>query len=276
MLYNCVEVKVMNRWTKLSAEFAQQRNYLDELYKVYPITPNIRRKIPENKENNIKIAFENGNNLELVKNLLDLELFPIKDSYVAYLKRDRTAISRNPQTINRIAGTLFQMGLDEIFDKCTEPKETNRQIGPMFKQWVDKGTLGAPIFKNPQEFLKCEDNCIFNSSDAEMKKFAREYLGFTREKGIDFIAKFNNKYIIAEAKFITDFGGHQNAQFDDAVRTMQSDFANKKLKNEVIPIAIMDGVLYIKGKNKMYRYLQTYDNQIIVSALLLREFLYSI
>ena len=35
----------MNYWTKLSVDFAQQRNYLDELYKVYPITPNLRRDI---------------------------------------------------------------------------------------------------------------------------------------------------------------------------------------------------------------------------------------
>lgn len=266
----------MNNWTKLSARFAQQRNYLDELYKVYPITPNLRRNIPRNKEANIREAFENSNNVSLVENLLDLELFPIKDSYVAYLKRDRTAVSRNPQTINRIAGNLFQMGIEEIIDKCTEPKETNRQIGPMFKQWIDKGTIGVPIIKNPIDFLNSTSNCIYNGSDAEMAKFAKEYLGFEREKGIDFIAKFNNKYVIAEAKFLTDFGGHQNAQFDDAVRTMQSSFKNKKVENEIIPIAIMDGVLYISGNNKMYRYLQNNPQQIIISALLLREFLYSL
>lgn len=43
----------MNIWTKTSAEFAQQRNYLDELYKVYPITPNLRREIT--KETNRQI-----------------------------------------------------------------------------------------------------------------------------------------------------------------------------------------------------------------------------
>ena len=76
----------MNEWTKLSAQFAQQRNYLDELYKVYPITPNLRREISKSKENNIRECFENSNNVELIANLLELELFPIKDSYVAYLK----------------------------------------------------------------------------------------------------------------------------------------------------------------------------------------------
>lgn len=266
----------MNYWTALSVEFAKNKNYLDELYDVYPITPNPRRKISAQKEIAIREAFKNKNNSELVQQLLDLELFPIKDSYVAYFKRDKSAIERNPLTVKRIADTLFQMGIEEIIEKCTEPKETNRQIGPMFKRWIDKGTLGAPVFKKAKEFLDCTDNCIFNSSDADMEKFAREYLGFEREKGIDFIAKFNNKYIIAETKFLTDFGGHQNAQFDDAVRTMQSVFENKKVSNEVIPIAIMDGVLFIEGNNKMFKYLKEHSEQIIISSLLLREFLYSV
>lgn len=266
----------MNYWTKLSVDFAQQRNYLDELYKVYPISPNLRRQISKDKERNILSAFESQNNTALITELLDLELFPIKDSYVAYLKRDKSAIKRNPQTINRIAGNLYQMGFDEVIEKCTEPKETNRQIGPMFKQWIDKGILGATVFKDVSEFLNCKENSILNMSDREMKKFAMEYLGFKREKGIDFIAKFNDKFVIAETKFITDFGGHQNAQFDDAVRTQQSSFESKKVSNEVVPISIMDGVLYIKGNNKLYKYLMEHEDQIIVSSLLLREFLYSL
>lgn len=266
----------MNKWTKISAELAQQKNYLDELYKVYPITQNPKRELSKENEKDIREAFDNKDDEKLIVSLLKLKLFPIKDSFVAYLKKDKEAISRNPQTVNRIAEILYQMGIDEIIQKCTAPKETNRQIGPMFKKWIDKGTLGAPVIKNSEEFLNYDGNCIFNSSDIEMEKFAAKYLGFTREKGIDFIAKFNNKYVIAEAKFLTDFGGHQNAQFNDAVSTMQNSFEGKKVANEIIPIAIMDGVLYIQGKKKMYRYLQNHPDQIILSALVLREFLYSI
>ncbi|MBR3883844.1 MAG: hypothetical protein IKJ31_03695 [Bacteroidaceae bacterium] len=36
-------------------------------------------------------------------------------------------IDRNPQTINRICGRVRELGLDKIYEKCTEPKETNRQ-----------------------------------------------------------------------------------------------------------------------------------------------------
>ena len=58
------------------------------------------------------------------------------------------------------------------------------------------------------------------------------------------VARFNGKYIIAEAKFLTDFGGHQNAQFADAISTLKAGCS-------AITIGILDGVLYIKGKNKM-------------------------
>ena len=30
---------MVNHWTKLSIEFANQRNYLDELFKIYPTIP---------------------------------------------------------------------------------------------------------------------------------------------------------------------------------------------------------------------------------------------
>ena len=39
--------------------------------------------------------------------------------------------------------------------------------------------------------------------------WAKKTLGYTRNKGLDFIARFNGKYVIGEAKFLTDFGGHQ-------------------------------------------------------------------
>jgi hypothetical protein len=96
-------------------------------------------------------------------------------------------------------------------------------------------------------------------------------LGYDHEKGLDFVARFNNKYVIGEAKFLTDFGGHQNAQFNDAISTLTTEGV------EAIIIAILDGVLYIKSNNKMYKSLnEKYKDYNIMSALVLREFLYQI
>jgi len=260
----------MSYWTDLSIEYANQRNYLDNLFKVYPTIPDGIRDIDKTLWNNIEQYFECKNNLELVKTLLKFELFPIKDSYIAYLKRDKSAILRNPQTVNRIAGRLYEMGLDKIYEKCSEPKETNRQIGPLFKRWVESGALGlTPVCA--EIFQANSENAILSASDSEMAKWCNKNLQYCRNKGLDFVARFNGKYIIGEAKFLTDFGGHQNAQFEDAIATLKTPGV------KAIQIAILDGVIYIPGKNKMHNTLKELSKDYnIMSALVLRDFLYSI
>lgn len=259
----------MNYWTQLSIDYANQRNYLDDLFSVYPTIPNGIRDLDEDLWKKVESSFNSQNNKELVENLLKLELFPIKDSYVAYLKRDKTSIERNPKTVDRLSGRIYEMGLEKVFERATEPKETNRQIGPLFRRWLNKGSLGIkPVPLN--EFLSNNENAILDAGDNEMMNFAKEHLGYNHNKGLDLVARFNGKYVIGEAKFLTDFGGHQNAQFNDAITTATT-------KVDAITIAILDGVLYIPGNNKMYQSVtETYKEQNIMSALVLREFLYQI
>ena len=82
----------MNHWTKLSIEYANQRSYLDDLFQVYPTIPEGIRDLDGDLWKKIEKAFRKKNNGELIKNSLKLNLFPIKDSYVAYLKRDNSSI----------------------------------------------------------------------------------------------------------------------------------------------------------------------------------------
>lgn len=264
----------MNYWTEKSIELANQRNYLDLLFKVYPMSVNLSREIGKEAEEAIEKYFNEQNDIELLKILLKQDLFPIKDSYVAFLKRDNTAIERNPQTVSRLVGMLYEMGIDEIYTKITLPKETNRQIGPLFYNWIEKGSLGCKVTQDHNEILNSKENIILNSSDANMANFAMEHLGYTHTKGLDFIGKFNNKYVVGEAKFLTDYGGHQNAQFNDAITVMKSKFNTDK---EIIPISILDGVLYLESKGKMFREITgKYKDDYILSAVLLRDFLYSL
>ncbi|MBI3815266.1 MAG: restriction endonuclease [Nitrospinae bacterium] len=260
----------MNNWIKLSIEYANQRSYLDDLFKVYPTIPEGIRDIEKSLWGNIEKAFERKDNVELLNNLLKLNLFPIKDSYVAYLKRDKSAIERNPATVDRLCGRLYEMGLDTVFSRCSEPKETNRQIGPLFRRWLNKKSLGIQPVKL-DDFINAKGNAILDGGDAEMMGFAKKYLNYKHNKGLDFIGRFNGKYVIGEAKFLTDFGVHQNAQFNDAIATLKA----KGVK--AITVAILDGVLYIKGNNKMYKEVTTkLKNENIMSSLVLREFLYQI
>ncbi|CAN5849156.1 hypothetical protein BH20ACI4_BH20ACI4_23340 [soil metagenome] len=100
----------MNYWTQLSIDFANQRNYLDELFTVYPLVVGLEREISENKWKRVESAFNNEENDELFKSVLALDLFPIKDSYVGFFRMDKTAIERNPKTVARICGALRSMG----------------------------------------------------------------------------------------------------------------------------------------------------------------------
>ena len=260
----------MNRWIKLSIDYANQRSYLDDLFRVYPTIPEGIRDIDEESWLKIEKAFQDEDNYTLVCELLELELFPIKDSYIAYLRRDRGAIDRNPRTINRICGRLYEMGIDKIFERCSEPKETNRQIGPMFREWLRKKSLGvSPV--DLATFVSNTRDAVLDGSDEENMNFAKKYLDYKHNKGLDLVARFNNKYVIGEAKFLTDFGGHQNAQFNDAISTVEAEGV------KAVKVAILDGVLYIKGKNKMHKLITgDYKDYNIMSALVLRDFLYQI
>ena len=256
----------MNRFLEMSLEYASQRSYLDDLFSVYPTIPNGIREINKSRWEKVESAYNAKDSFALVNAMLELDLFPIKDSYVAYMKRDKSSVKRNPRTVNRIANQIMQMDLGELYMKCSRPKETNRQIGPMFKKWVETGVLGFPL-KGVDAFANNNEDAIMVASDAEMKLFAEKSLGYNRNKGLDFLARINGKYVIGEAKFLTDFGGHQDAQFDDAMGTLNCEV-------NAVKVAILDGVPYIKSRNKMHKMITgKYKDLNIMSALVLPTFL---
>ena len=202
--------------------------------------------------------------------MLELPLFHVKDSYIPYLRKSKDAIRRNPNIIKRICGDLYEMGYQELFKRCTEPKEANRQMGPMFRNWLKSGALGLkPVDECTFERTTC--NAVLDGSDNSMMEFARRKFGYKREKGLDFIARYNGTYVIGEAKFISDFGGHQNDQFVDAIETIKAPLT----RTDVVKVGIIDGVPYIRNTGKLFlNLLKTEYN--IMSALVLREFLESL
>ncbi len=266
--------------TEKSIKIANSENYLDRLSEIYPMIPEKKRVLSEGKIREIHKYFTERNNIELIKCLLGLDLFPIKDSYVAFLrtcnkngykkfekeeKIDNDVFLRNPNTVDRLSHRLYDMGIDEIIRNSTLPKETNRQIGPMFKNWIIAGSLGYKVVA-AEEFLNCNYDCILNTSEKRMMEIAKNKFNYQRNKGLDFFARKNNKYIIGETKFLTDFGGHQNAQFEDASTLLNVDASN------VVKINILDGVIYLYSDGKAYKTI-TASNSYIFSALCLKEFL---
>jgi len=183
----------MTIWTQKSIELANQRDYLDQLYRVYPMANNLKRELADGVVAELHSKFALQDNSALLNLLLQQDLFPIKDSYVAYLRRDKTAINRNPATVNRIAGMLYELGFDEMINLMSKPKETNRQIGPLFRNWIKRNSLGAALVADAETFLQSQDNAILDLDDTALMQFARQYLGYSRNKGLDFV-KIQRKF----------------------------------------------------------------------------------
>lgn len=258
----------MNIWVKKSIELANSSGYLDNLHLVYPMDSSGLRTIPQDTQDRIKEALDKRNYEKLIQMLLnELELFPIKDSYVAFLRKNPDAAKNNPQTVKRIGDRLLKMGFDELLKSSTQPKETNRQIGPLFQRWIP--SLGYPLLPKG-EFINNKKIAFLKGSDKELREFTKDELKTNLKKGIDVVAKSGEIYIIGEAKFLTDFGGHQNAQFNDPLGLLQS--RNDK---KVIRIGILDGVVWLRTRNKMHVSI-TKKNRLAMSALLLKEFIESL
>ena len=54
----------MNHWTQLSIDFANQRNYLDELFSVYPTIPEGIRDIDQALWDKVEGLFNEQNNFK--------------------------------------------------------------------------------------------------------------------------------------------------------------------------------------------------------------------
>jgi len=195
----------MNVWTKKSIELANSPKYLDKLYGVYPMDVGGTRAIPRPILKRIERAVKRGNKSVLVRTLLkELDLFPIKDSYVAFLRRYPGAIDTNPKTVERLGNRLLAMGYKEIIKASTQPKETNRQIGPLFRRWLS--STGYPVL-GEKEFLGHKGIALLNGSDKYLMEFSNRVLGTKLKKGLDFLLRAKNNFVIGEVKFLTDFGG---------------------------------------------------------------------
>ena len=256
----------MNEWIQKSIEIANAPGYLDNLQQVYPVIQEAKREIPAEIKIELERIFKEEDNLTLIRSLLKLPKFPVKDPYVAFLRKRRGIfLEYNPLTVDRIAERIRSMGLEDVIVAIEEPKEFNRQIGTLFKRWLPK--IGYPVLPET-EFELHEGIAFLQGSNGQLREYANSKLGCNLQKGPDLLAKTGNNYVVGEAKFLTDYGGHQNAQFEDALRLL------KDKSGKAIRIAILDGVVWIKDRTKMYRTVCQSD-EIILTALLLKDFLKS-
>ena len=100
----------MNKWVTKSIQLANARGYLDSISDIYPMSINPERPIPAGIANEIKESFEGRKTKELIRLLIEhSDVFPVKDSYVGFMRKKPESIDENPRTVKRLGERLYSL-----------------------------------------------------------------------------------------------------------------------------------------------------------------------
>jgi len=255
----------MNPWSQQTQQLVTRLNYLDRLQTIYAHEEG-ERNITEKTIASIREAFADGDANRLLDELLSLEKFPYKDSYVAFLRKDRTAIDRNAETVKRIFDNLSRMGIEGIIAGVSQAKEANMRRGPQFSSWL---RAQYPIV-NEDEFRSTNDSILLLEGGEEVGlKFCNNTLKLGITKRPDLVAKAGSRYIVGEAKFLSSLGGNQGRAFDDGMK-LATNGAGRAYK-----IFILDGVIWLETGSSHYQDIDN-SNAAVLSAILLPQYLESV
>jgi len=263
----------MNTWIRESINLSDNDGYLDNLLSIYNVSDVRQRQISAQRIRDIVNAHTEHNAQTLIDVLLKLDKFPVDDIYVGFLRKERSANAKNPVTVNRIAERLLSMPVDDVIRLCRQPKVDNRRMGELFHNWfINLGypKLDEDSFSNLSEITDMEGRkrniLMLNGTRRDFRDFVNRELGCGLEKELDILVKVKEEYIIGEAKYFSDFGGHQDDQFEDAMSFLLN------VQGSANRIAVLDGVVWLDTKNKMNEKVRRLDS-IAMSALLLPRFL---
>ena len=274
----------MNQFIQQSFSLAQQ-DYLDKLHFVYPIQNNLVRRLSDNYKFALRNAYYSGQNellLSLLLNNRETKKFPIKDSYVPFLSKTNF-LRNNPRTVDRIIERIKRDGFDKMIEGMEAPIESNRQMGQAFRNWA-KSYYYDKCASSFRDFLCSNSNITFlDLQDTQAVIEVKNNLGISisglsqGEKGLDLVMKvITNRgtvlYLLGEAKFLSDEGGHQNSQLKDALDILTGTLINPNNYN-VIRVALLDGVCWINKSAKMQNEILALENEYILSALILDDLL---
>lgn len=268
--HNIDNLQEFNSWIAKSMELAQNTSYLDDILTVYPFQSARPERLPDNVRDLIIRAHQRRNTDELIVLLKGLSKFPYEDPIWYMLKNIQGCFDNNPRQLQRIADSIYAMTAEETVVRLESAPKLNTQIGPMFTNWLRHNfeVAGLDKFKESKE-----DIIILGESEEIGRRFVVDDLEQNLDKRPDLIAKVNELYIIAEAKWIGQSGGNQEKQVKEVLNFC------KNQRRDVIRVGIIDGypwsVYRTNGKlikDKVVVKVQE-SNYDIISALLLKEYL---
>jgi hypothetical protein len=255
----------MNPWSLKTIELVTTQNYLDQLQLIYAHEEGERNVLTATLDS-IRVSFEAKDETKLMDQLLSLEKFPYKDSYVGFLRKDRTAITRNPETVKRICNRLYVMGIDKVIEGVNQSKEANTRRGPQFSNWIKQNFVIADM----KTFVKSKDGIVvLGGTELEARNFCNNTIGIAVSKRPDIVAKVGTKYIVGEAKFLSSTGGNQGTGFEDGMKLASNSYGS------AYKIFVLDGIHWIEKGSAPYKRIES-SNATIFSILLLKEYLESL
>lgn len=263
----------LNIWVQRSIEIFNGLDYLDQVGEVYDFGIGRPDRLEEDLRNQIITTHVNQNDEELIRLLRLVKKFPYDEPFWYLLKNQDGFINNNPNEVNRIASTLYNMTPEEVVVRLESPPKLNQTIGPKFNGWVNRRFETVNI----EEFEDSNSGIIVLGETEEVgRNFVVEDLGQELEKRPDLIAKVNERYIIGEAKWIGTSGGNQGKSVTEVINFCRNQRGN------VLRIGIVDGFIWmthtntgsvIKDKNCV-RIQETNFN--MMSTLLIDQFLESL
>lgn len=265
----------MNKWVKKSIDLANGKGYLDKLSVIYPVGSGEGiTRLTKEEEQEIKRLFTLEDKIHLLERLMEIERFPYDEPYIGYFRIDKSAITRNPETVARILSRLESMGIKKIIAGANKAKSESRRFGQSFRNWL-RQEWGNSVYTNQADFINAKGIAFLDGGDKKLKEFATKHFRYRRKKGLDFVAKVNDIPVIGEAKFISASGGTQDKSFREGL-----DFL-KKSSGPTRYVAVLDGVVWsrkatidVNERKRLYTSLETLsDKHIALSALHLKAYL---
>lgn len=217
-------------------------SYFSELYKIYP---------PNKLSNNNNSKF----NKEKVVAILEKEEFDLFEFYdmlqemnLSYNCSGFERIILNSymggeiiendikNNISSIVLERYNLDKNKFLYSLIKDSESSKNLGSAFSNYVKN----TKYYKDLSIDLIDDDSIwITTANDNRLKDFILENYNIKVEKGIDAIARTKSgKILIIEAKLITNSGGAQNLQLNNAIKV------GKISKENIEGIAIVDGIVY--------------------------------
>lgn len=217
-------------------------SYFSKLYEIYP---------PNKLSNNTNSKF----NKEKVVAVLEKEQFDLFEFYdilqemnLSYNCSGFERIILNSyiggeniddnikHNISSIVLERYNIDKDKFLYSLIKESESSKNLGSAFSNFVKN----TKYYKDLSMDLISDDSIwITTANDNKLKDFVLENYNIKIDKGIDAIARTKfGKILIIEAKLITNSGGAQNLQLNNAIKV------GKISKDNIEGIALVDGIIY--------------------------------